>query len=617
MAQFQSRRKTAAPKFEPAVERTAKLSMLNKKKPEWDDKSDVWTDLYILFNGGYLIRQNAMRFLRRRPKEDSNVFSARVDQVTYQDLLGTGVGWYVAELFETDPEINIRKETDVGPGDLLEGKQAFYYNHQFLKNSDGYGNSYVNFWRNAMAEAMVYGEVWVLTDLPQQLPDMAAPKSLQEQRALGLLDPYLVHYAPTKVINYQEDDKGGVVWAIIQTSEEVQNFLEKPQVVDRWYYFDRTIYRVYEYKHKAEDPNDGVVQQTPPGANYMTNQPINQAMANDKDPDVPLIAEGLHPLAEYNRCPLKRYQIPNHLWLANRAYLPILDHFNADNTLSWALFMANLAMPVIIGDVDLTNQVLSETGFIQLPEGCQYKWSEPEGKSFDISAKRIATLREEIYRSMYLYGIGREQSSTAGASSGFSKQMDFMAASDILDALGVFLVQSMQNCLADVSDVHGDEGLVFDVRGFHFEQGIDIGEIDTIDKAINMIIPSELFEKEMYRMVARKFLKDANPELFEQIMEEIRSGPTRMEREKEMMEFEATLNMQASVYNRVQGTRSEGLMITAGGTPKKGTPPGASSAAPRKPQGGGAEAHQAAAGKARGKSGVRTSPTTRPSSKKN
>lgn len=633
MAKFLSRPKLPViPVFQPAPpeQRKVKLSVLNRKKPEWADKNQVWIDLEILYHGGYLVKQNAQRFLRRRPKEDSNVYSCRVDQVTYNNLLGTGLGWYSSELFETDPEINIRRENDQGPGDLLTSDEGFWWNHIFFKNCDGNNTPFDNFWREMMTKMLVYGETWVLVDLPKLRADQPEPRSLEEQRRMGLLDPHLILYTPVQVTNYEEDEKGEMNWCVIQVSREEQRFLEPPMLVDRWYYFDRTHFRVYEWKRDKKQQAPVDVQQTPPGVQYLSVNKLNQQLAADEDPEVDLIDEGLHCLAEYGRLPIRRYILPDNLWLANRAYLPLMDYFNADNTLSWALFMANLAMPVIIGDVDLTNQVLTETGFIQLPEGCSYKWTEPEGKSFDISAKRVASLREEIYRAMYLNGIGRQESKSAGAMSGFSKQMDFSAASDILDAIGVVVIQGMQNMLADVADAKGDEGLVFDVRGFHFEPGIDLNMIETMEKALNMLIPSELFEKEIYRIIARKFLKDANPELFEQIMEEIRNGPTRQEREMQMLAFESMLNMKVQTYDKVQGNRGSVMAYTSGTplppgankilesmkpAPGPGSSAGGQSNKGSKPSGG--STYQKAAGSARNNAGAKAKPTTRPSGRAN
>lgn len=608
----------------PAAEKAPRLSVLRQKKPEWADKAEVWTDLHILYTGGYLIRQNAMRFLRRRPKEDANVYSVRVDHVTYHDLLGTGLGWYAAELFELAPEIGILQEQPSGPGKAASTDVQFFYDHKFFKNCDKNGTSFANFWeREVMPKMLVFGEAWVLTDLPPAPEDDAdKPVSLQEQRDMGLLDPHLTAFSPMQVINYQCDEQGGLKWAVIQTTYQEEHFLGAPEAVDRWYYFDQTNYRIYEYRRSLDKPGETTVQITPAGAANLSikNAPINQAMASDRDPQIPMIAEGLHALAEFRRCPIRRYILPDSLWIANRAYLPLLDHFNQDNTLAWALFMANLAMPVIIGDVDLTNQVLSEMGFIQLPEGCSYKWTEPEGKSFSVSQERINQLREEIYRSMYLYGLGREQSSTAGAQSGFSKQMDFMAASDILDSLGEVIIEGMQNMLVDVADARGDDGLVFDVRGFHFEERVTLQEIETIDKAINMLVPSATFEKELYRLVARAFLKDANPELFEQIIKEIEAGPTRMEREILMMEFQYNLGLTPAVYNRVQGDPKSGLILSASGTPGKKEKPGPAaspSSSVSSPNSGTKATPQSSAGKARGSSTVTKSPTTRTNKKAN
>jgi hypothetical protein len=474
-------------------------------------------------------------------------------------------------------------------------------------------------WRQLMVKMLTYGEVWTLTDLPRKPdPDAPnAPRSLQEQRDGGYLDPFIVPYNPLQVINYQESLTGELEWCIVQVSFEVQNFGEKPTIIDRWYYFDQTVYRIYEYKRPKDDnaTDRNIVQVAPNGAANMTiqNAPINQALANDKDPEVPLLDEGLHALAEFGRCPIRRFKLPDHLWIANRAYLPVLDHFNQENTLAWALFMANLAMPVIIGDVDLTNQVMSETGFIQLPENCEYKWTEPEGRSFKISQERVNQLREEIYRAMYLVALGRNASSTAAAQSGFSKQMEMMSSSDILDALGSVVIAGMQLMLMDVADARGDDSLVFDVRGFHFEETISLQEIETIDKAINMIIPSETFEKELYRLVARSFLKDANPELMEQIISEIKDGRTRLEREMAMMTFEATLGLKPGVYTRESGSRAEGdVMITAGGTPTKQPYAQKSDAGKNN-----STSFQKAAGNARNKSTSKQSPTTRPAKKAN
>lgn len=567
----------------PANERIVKMSRLDEKKPVWDDKSELWTNLHILYHGGHLFQKNATRFLRMRPKEDGTIYTARLDQVTYQDLLGTGLGWYAAELFEMEPDVGIKQEQPEGPGTDVAPDVDYFYHHKFLKNCDRNRTSFSNFWRDVVTKMLTFGEAWVLVDLPKR-PDPnspEAPRNLLEQITGGYFDPFLLAYDPIQVLNYQEDEEGQLQWAVVKVSQQIETFLGAPNVVDRWYYFDKEMYRVYEYVHDLEEENRPKI-----------------IIQDRDDPDVRMVDEGLHPLAEFHRCPIRRYVLPDHLWVANRAYLPILDHLNQDNTLTWALFMANLAMPVIIGDVDMTNQIMTEAGFIQLPAGSSYKWTEPEGKSFQVSQARVNQLREEIFRAMYLVAQGKELSGTGAHQSGFSRQMEMASSTDILDSLGSVIVQGMQNMLIDVSDARRDERLVFDVRGFHFEQAISLQDIQTIDQAINMIIPSETFEKELYRLIARAFLRDANPELFEQVVEEIDAGETRLERQKSMMEFQANLGLKAVSYDRLSGSqRRDDPATIMTGSPTK-TP-------------------QAAAGTSRSATKVPKKPTTKPPKKSN
>ncbi len=573
-----------APTPAPPDQRVVKMSVLDAKKPVWQDKAELWTDLHILYQGGHLFKKHATRFLRMRPKEDGTIYSARLNQVTYQDLLGTGLGWYAAELFEMEPDVGIKQEQPEGPGKDVADDVDYFYHHKFLKNCDRNRTSFSNFWRDVTTKMLTFGEVWVLVDLPKQpKPDSPdAPRNLLEQMRGGYFDPYMVAYDPLQVINYQEDEEGQLKWCVVKVSRQIESFLGPPQLIDRWYYFDQEMYRVYEHVHDLEEEKK--------------KRPT--ILAKDDDPDVPMVDEGLHPLAAFHRCPIKRYVLPEHLWIANRAYLPILDHLNQDNTLTWALFMANLAMPVIIGDVDLTNQMMTEAGFIQLPEGSSYKWTEPEGKSFQISQARVNQLREEIFRAMYLVSQGKEMSGTGAHQSGFSRQMEMASSTDILDSLGSVIIQGMQNMLIDVSDARGDERLVFDVRGFHFEQAISLQDIQTIDQAINMIIPSETFEKELYRLIARAFLRDANPELFERVVEEIEAGETRLARQKSMMEFSANLGLKPVSYDRLQGSqRRDDPATIMTGTPTKNP--------------------QQAAGAARSTTKVQKKPTTKPPKKAN
>ena len=243
------------------------------------------------------------------------------------------------------------------------------------------------------------------------------------------------------------------------------------------------------------------------------------------------MAQGPHALSTVGRVPLLCFEVPNALWLANRAFLPVVDHLNQENSYAWSLYISNLAMPVITSDVDVKPQ-MSETGFIQLPIGSTYAWTEPEGRSFGHSATRVRELREEIYRMMYLAYQGRSSNATADGASGASKEMDMMPAQDIMNEYGDIVIAAMQLILDTVAQAR-DEQITSDVRGMKFGKTSTLSDLQRTEAALALAVPSRTFEKEVYRAAAREYLPDANPEVQKSIIDEIEAAPTNEEKQLE------------------------------------------------------------------------------------
>jgi hypothetical protein len=197
----------------------------------------------------------------------------------------------------------------------------------------------------------------------------------------------------------------------------------------------------------------------------------------------------------------------------------VIDHLNQDNTYAWALFMANLPVPFVKGDWEHDPKV-SETAIIQLAENGEFGWAEPAGTSFEHSAARIATLREEIYRQMYLVAQARSTAATPAAASGLSKQMDMAPTRDVLRGLGDILRGQMRAVLEDVAAARGEEVRV-EVRGFDFadeEVGDELARAEAIEA---LRIPSATLRREMQKRVARAVLRDAAPETLAAVEREI------------------------------------------------------------------------------------------------
>lgn len=482
---------------------------VNSFNPEYDAVIADWSRLALLYEGGSIIKQQAPQFLVKRPKELPEVYTARCDQFSYHNILGTCFGWYHAALFKSPPIVALsRLDSTVSDPKPLDAATENFYNN-FRGNCDRKRTSLVDLTKDLWTNLGLYSVGYVLIDLPPKNP-AASPTSLFEQKQAGMLDsggkpvPHLVSYSPINVINWSVDTYGILEWAVLRTQELRGGFLQKRQVVDVWLHFDREKFTRYERVRKDES--------------------VEWKTADDDQP-VELVDSGPHALSEAKIVPLQRFEVPSTLWLANRAYLPIVDHLNADNTYKWALFMANLAMPVIISSGEVS-PTLTEAGFIKLPEGSSYQWSEPAGTSFMHASKRVEDLRQECYRLMYLIYQGRTANATADGTSGASKEMDMMPAQDVMNEYGDVIVAATQRILDLVAAARGDEGVRADVRGMKFGKTATLEQIQKTEAVLSLAIPSETFTKEVYKQAAAEFLPDANPEMLTVITGEIEKAPS-------------------------------------------------------------------------------------------
>ncbi|MCC6591594.1 MAG: hypothetical protein IT168_33215 [Bryobacterales bacterium] len=469
------------------------VEFLDAQHPDYVLNAGSLDDIELLYRGGQNLKSHAERFLIKRPRELSEVYRARCERFTYQNILGTALGWYQSALFADDPDILIR-HGEVEAGDVQREPYM-----RFFADCDRAGTTFVDLWRDAALSLMLYRSAFFLTDLPK-IGDQ--PATLAEQKALGALDPYLVLYDPRQVINWECDAYGNLSWVVIATVSDQRSFGAATTIFDRWYYFDRTTCGVYEARREKN---------------------------GEKAETAALIHSGPHALAEAGRVPVRWIQLPESLWLANRAHLQVIDHLNQDNSYSWALFMACHPVPVIKGDYKQPPQN-TEVSYIHLAENGAFEWAEPSGASFEHSANRIAALREEIYRQLYLQAQGRSSTASASAQSGFSKEMDMAPSRDVLNGFGDVIRAGMKNVLLDVAAIRGDD-LTFNVTGFDFDAE-DPADIESDQATLDMSIPSSTLRKEIWKRAAMRKLKDARPEIRESVKAEIDASPNDPEADR-------------------------------------------------------------------------------------
>lgn len=483
---------------------TMKVSALDVKHDEWKAHSETWLSLRILFKGGDEIKKHGSRFLKMRPKEQSTVYAARLDRMTYQNILGSAIGWYVAFMF--NEKMNVRFFSKEGEGVEV---QEFY--DKFLSNVDRNGSSPERYFKSVFRDLCVYGRSVTVIDKPVDDGDPGS-LTLAEANMKGLNEAFLVGKTPLEMTNWAMDESGKLLWAVIRSSEKKVDFFEgKSKLVVRWTFYDKFDFAVYEVE--LEDrPWSSLVDLTGEGK-FAT-----------------LVRSNPHPLSKHGEVPVLLSKVEDDFWIGNRSMLTLLSHLNNDNALDWALFMSAMAMPVIIGPSEpAVNQ--SEAGYYYLPEGSTYAWTEPEGNSFKHLADRVESLREEAYREMYLMAQGRSMSATPSMQSGRSKKVDMMPARDIAGNMGACVKDYADKVMrAVVRSLGQEDRMDVEVQGFEFFETMSQEEVVAVRDTLNLKIPSATLEKHIETEVARMWTVNAPRGTFERSKKEIEAAPTREER---------------------------------------------------------------------------------------
>lgn len=481
---------------------SVEVSKLEAKHPDYTENKATWDLIKLLYAGGDKIRKEASRVLQQRAKEMQELYQERCNILTYQNILGSGIDYYLAAIFGQAPEYDAYEKDDpeATPVELQAEDKQFW--NKFRTNCDRKNDSLTYLFRNVLRDALLYQTAWILIDLP--MPEIQ-PSTLLEQQQYGYLDPYVVEYCVTEVTNWGEDEFGGLEWVIIHTTALKQQFLQKPVQIDRWYHFDKQQFSVYERKGESG------------------KEPSKTAQL--------IAGPGPHALAEIGQIPVYRMRLPDGLWIANRVLPQVIEHLNQDNVYGYALRKANLAMPVISGPMNET-PVLSEAGYLKIPAGCTFGWTEPAGISFERSERRVESLREEIYRQMYLQAQGRSSQATPMMSSGYSKQLDMVPSVHVQNYLGDELVKAMEWIMNSASAIRQD-GLEWSIRGFDFKDDLTDFELGRAQQFVALQVTSPTAERENQKRVVRARFKDSEPQLINTMCDEIDKAPTSMERQQE------------------------------------------------------------------------------------
>ena len=452
---------------------------ITREHPEYKAKQPMWRRYRDLYTGGEQLKTNAGEYLCARRKEPADIYHERLQQVFYENYIGSIVDWYAATVFRREPVLTVEGG----------GAAAREFFSDFIDDCDRKGTNFTELLRRQLIEGLVGGASYVLVDFPRA--DVPAGSRAEEDER-GVSRAYLVPYRPEDLINWSFDEHGAFSWVVLRTES-----LRKDRVEDgdwvretRWTYYDKQSFRVYRRSAAGQDVAG-----------------------------IELIGSGVHGLARLNRVPLLRLELPDGLWLLNRAGSLQLEHFNKSNALSWALSMGLYAMPVVYSDRKW-NQMVGEAYYIQLGPDDKFGWTEPEGRVFEIAAENLARLQSEIYRVCYVAHMGRSLDSGA-QQSGMSKLRDFSITQEVLRAYGDAVKDLARRILRTIEFVRED-GMLVDVTGMdEFDIGDFGAELENAKSLLSMGITSPTLSKQVSKKLALKYLCDVRQDIKDRIAAEI------------------------------------------------------------------------------------------------
>lgn len=450
--------------------------------PSYRDRREMWERYRDFYVGGEQVRRNAPRYLVRRQKEPQDVYAERVSRAFYENYLGSCIDWYAATLFRRSPGVEVRT-TD-------PAARTFY--REFLDDSDRCGQPLFSLMKDVFIDTLVFGQSFVLIDFPT---GSGGVSTRAEEDAAGLSRAYLTKVSPLELINWREDERGELEWAVLKTDRIYQESADRPVTVqeERWTYYDRTDYRVFVRRRREGESGESGVE---------------------------LVGSGRHGLADQQRTPLVRMKVSDGLWLANKAAQLQQEHFNKSNALSWALHMGLFAMPVIYSEREW-QQIVGEAYYIQLGPEDRFGWTEPEGKVFDIAAKNLDRLKDEIYRVCYLMTQAGGREARNLGQSGASKKRDFAVTLEVLRAYSKTVKELVLQVLSLTAKARKDD-VCFELSGMDDFDAPDLREeVETAGMLKELGLSSPRLEKEAAKRVALRYLEGCNQQTKDQVLEEI------------------------------------------------------------------------------------------------
>lgn len=446
-------------------------AQLKRRHPDYD--AGYWRTCQAFYEGGKALFGDK-KFLEsvfpKHNSEQAQVYEERKARAYYLPYPAEIIGDLVASLF-SEP---------ISMGSEPPANQDFY--KDFYEATSTHGSEPLSFnqlLRKQIETALIKQTAWSLVDFPRSRDGMI-PFSRKDEEDLGLDRAYCLPISPENIIDWEEDEGGKLVWAMILVCSTRRETLgdDRNSTVETYTYYTRDSWQRFVVKIKR-DENGSVI-----------DCPKDSDEISEDD-------SGTH---TFGSVPLVRLTLPDGLWAMNKIVHVAKEHFNKECALSWAEFKSlfqqlyeflgpeEAAPGQLVGEngSDPNRALLTRRGpgyVQQRGDKDRAEYVGPDTQSFEFAMKKLDRLRDECHRILNAMALSVDNKVTAIARSGVSKAHDRANKATILQALGDH-VRSHAEALYKLISKGRGEDIKWNVHGMESFDSMDVS--DAIEQAAQM-----------------------------------------------------------------------------------------------------------------------------------
>lgn len=464
------------PDLESIFPSTLKYKVLESKHEEYI--VDYWEKLNAMYEGGYRLFNSPYLkdIFLKHAYEQPNIYNERKKRAFYINYAGEIIDYICAALAMHPVHVESEEEVD-----------QFY--KDFKEDVSPAGGERVSLHKHItdqVRDALVYGRVWTMVDLPPVYEPIGEVLSEAAQEESGLLNAYALSVPPRNVTNWSSNEDGNLEWAKLCYETKRYGFTEDSCEITKLY----TIYTASAWARYKVTYNPDI---NPP---------------RDED-DILLVDSGVH---SFERVPLIPFKLPPGLWAMNKLYSVAMEHFNKRCALSWAEYKSLFAerYEFLEGCEDAcddisddkeraVNQVRGQ-GYTQVrAQNDRVEYVGPPTEAFAYCLDNLSALRDEMHRITHQMALSVGTEASAVRRSGDSKEQDRQDTVVILNELGQLAREHVRRMYEAIATGRADN-YKFNVSGLDEFEDLDVSGV--LNQAVvlkDVDVPSPKFK------IAHKF----------------------------------------------------------------------------------------------------------------